>query len=75
MSDDEPILAGYLSEEDTAREIGVAIRTLQRWRHLRIGPPATLISRRPFYRRGALQAWLISQEQSYSSKMKKRVMA
>jgi hypothetical protein len=75
MSDDEPILAGYLSEEDTAREIGVAIRTLQRWRHLRIGPPATPISRRPHYRRAALREWLLGQEQSHPSKTKKRVLA
>jgi hypothetical protein len=56
------VLNGYLSEADTAAQIGKGIRILQRWRRTHTGPPYTNIGKTVWYRRDTLQAWLLSQE-------------
>jgi hypothetical protein len=38
-------LAGYSTESETAEELNVAVRTLRKWRQLRIGPPWTAVGR------------------------------
>jgi hypothetical protein len=44
-----PLLKNYHSEESLAREIGVTIRTLRRWRKERQGPPITHVGRKVVY--------------------------
>ena len=58
----EKILDGHLSENETAEQLGVCIRTLKRWRSLKEGPPVTRIGRRVMYRRAAVTRWLEKRE-------------
>jgi hypothetical protein len=57
------LLEGYLSEDETAEEIGKKTRALRRWHLKRIGPSRTLIGRSVYYKRESLLAWLASREQ------------
>ena len=57
------LLAGYLTEEATAKELSVTPRTLKRWRKNRTGPAVTYLGIRPMYRRESVLAWLLSREQ------------
>lgn len=57
-----PLLGGWLSRADVAREVGVSVDTLQRWETRRIGPPSVRIGRRVFYRAEAFRDWLVSRE-------------
>ncbi|EIC20818.1 helix-turn-helix domain-containing protein [Thiorhodovibrio frisius] len=54
----------YLEEDSAAAYLGVTRRTLQRWWSERIGPPRTYIGRKPWYRRAALQKWLLDNERT-----------
>jgi hypothetical protein len=56
------LLAEYLSEDALAREFGIAVRTLQRWRRQRTGPPVTFIGRVPYYRVEGVRDWLLERE-------------
>lgn len=58
MPDDNELL----TEEQTALQFGLAVATLRNWRAQRRGPAATKIGRRSFYRRGAINSWLLSRE-------------
>ncbi|MFW5881934.1 MAG: DNA-binding protein [Roseicyclus sp.] len=53
-----------ISERDFARERGVSLRTVQRERAMRVGPPFIRLNRRIFYRREAIAEWLLSLEQA-----------
>jgi hypothetical protein len=53
----------YLTEQEAAEFLGRCTRTLVRWRLLKIGPPATRVGRRIYYRRAALEAWLLGKEE------------
>jgi hypothetical protein len=55
-------LAGYSNETETAEELNVAVRTLRKWRQLRIGPPWTEVGRQIFYNDESRAAWLKSRE-------------
>jgi len=57
------LLDDYLSTEQLATELGLTPLTLVRWRALGKGPPVTWIGRRLFYRKEAVQKWLLAQEQ------------
>jgi hypothetical protein len=54
-------LAGYSTESETAEELNVAVRTLRKWRALRIGPPWTAVGRQILYGDESRAAWLKSQ--------------
>ena len=56
------LLADYLTPEQLAAELGKSGRTIARWDHLRIGPPKTVIGRKPYYRRESVQLWIMRQE-------------
>jgi hypothetical protein len=56
-------LKNYHSEESLAREIGVTIRTLRRWRKERQGPPITHVGRKVVYSLEGLRRWLAANEQ------------
>jgi transcriptional regulator GlxA family with amidase domain len=58
------LLADYITRPELAEELGVTIRTLERWSQQRIGPPATHIIGAVRYRRAAVTAWFLSQEQT-----------
>ena len=56
------VLADLLSEEAIAAQLEVTVRTLQRWRQLREGPPWISIGRSVFYRAIATREWILQQE-------------
>ena len=53
-----------ITEHDYAAQRGVSLRTVQRERAQRIGPPFIKLGRQIFYRPAAIEAWLLTQEQS-----------
>lgn len=57
-----PLLDGWLSRGEIAREIDVSIDTLQRWETRRMGPPCVRLGRRVLYRTEAFREWLVSRE-------------
>jgi len=62
MSNFEPLLSDYFTQEEAATELKVSARTVDRWRRLDEGPPITKLGRRTLYRRSSLQAWLRARE-------------
>lgn len=52
------LLADYLSKKQLAHELGVAVRTVNRWRHHRSGPKAVHVGGRIYFRREDVAAWL-----------------
>jgi len=56
------LLDHYLTTEQLAAELDVAPLTLLRWRAQKVGPPITRVGRKAFYRRSAVQQWLLAQE-------------
>jgi hypothetical protein len=63
----ETVLSNYLSEETLAAQLGVATRTVRRWRKLRQSPPYLVISRQVYYRQAAVAEWLRSRERSFDA--------
>ena len=58
MTSRSGILADYLSEEALAREFNRTIRTVRRWRALRIGPPYVQRGRDVEYPIDGARNWL-----------------
>ena len=58
------LLADWISRYDLAEELMVKPDTLARWEARREGPPCVRVGRKVFYRRDAVEAWLLSREQS-----------
>ncbi len=58
------VLAEYLTDRELAAELNVSVRTLARWRRLRVGPALTKVGRKVAYRRAAINAWLAANETS-----------
>ena len=56
------VLSDLLPEGALAAQLGITIRTLQRWRQLRKGPPWLAIGRAIFYRAAATRDWILRQE-------------
>jgi len=53
-----------LTETDYAAQRGLSLRSVQRERAMRVGPPFIKVGRKVYYRPAAIEAWLLSQEQS-----------
>jgi len=66
------ILDEYLTAPDMAAELGVTVRTLERWHAERNGPPRTLIGKRRFYRRQGAAEWLRGREEQLPQRRKVR---
>jgi predicted DNA-binding transcriptional regulator AlpA len=56
----------YLTIDQVATELDIAVITLKRWAALKQGPPVTKIGRRVVYRRSSVQQWLVKQEQKHA---------
>jgi predicted DNA-binding transcriptional regulator YafY len=56
------ILDGFLTEREFARQRGVSLRTCQRDRARRCGPPYVVIGRQVYYRIASTRAWLEKRE-------------
>jgi hypothetical protein len=61
-SEQRGLLDDYLSEEELAAQLRKNVRTLQRWRKLRIGPPVTWNGRTPTYNVESARQWLRARE-------------
>ena len=57
------VTSEYMDREQLASELGVNVRTLDRWHLERKGPPRTVVGRRILYRGAAVQDWLRRNEQ------------
>ena len=57
-------LSQYLTELEFARGIKKSVRTVQRFRRLRIGPPVTYVGKTPMYRCAGIATWLLAQEKA-----------
>jgi len=55
-------LKDLLTEDEYAAQRGVSVRTVQRERALRSGPPYIKMGRKVFYRPAAIETWLLAQE-------------
>ena len=51
-------LAEWMSREELASELGLAVSTLRRWDTLRTGPVCIRVGRKVMYRRADVQSWL-----------------
>jgi hypothetical protein len=56
------LMGGWITRLDLALELGVTVETLHRWEKLRFGPPCVRAGRKIYYRREAVQDWLLQQE-------------
>lgn len=57
-------LDDLMTEADYAAMRGVSVRTTQRERALRSGPPYIKLGKSIFYRRESVAAWIIAQERT-----------
>ena len=57
-----PLMAGWISRLDLARELGLSVDTLRRWDDRRIGPACVRAGRKIYYRRAVVMDWLENQE-------------
>ncbi|MFC3613558.1 transcriptional regulator [Lutimaribacter marinistellae] len=57
-------LKDLIPETEYAAARGVSLRTVQRERAQRIGPPYIPLGRKIFYRPDAIKEWLLAQEQA-----------
>jgi hypothetical protein len=55
-------IPGYTPEAEAAEELNVSIRTLRKWRQLRIGPPWIEVGRQIHYGDESRATWLKSLE-------------
>jgi len=53
-----------LTEAEYAKQRGVSLRTAQRERAQRVGPPFIRLGRKIYYRPAAIEAWLLDREQA-----------
>jgi hypothetical protein len=60
--DKAPILDGYLTEAELAKEFGRSTRTIARWRTIGEGPPWIVLGRQIFYRKTTAATWLAGLE-------------
>jgi hypothetical protein len=57
------LLAGWVSRQKLANELGVTVDTLGRWQRQRSGPACIKAGRKVFYQRSTVDNWLLKQEQ------------
>jgi hypothetical protein len=53
-------IPGYTSEAEAAAELNISVRTLRKWRQLKIGPPWVEIGRQIHYPDESRAAWIRS---------------
>lgn len=62
MTGQTQLTGNLLTRGEVAELLNVTPRTLYRWELSRTGPPSIKVGRGAFYRREALDAWLLSLE-------------
>jgi excisionase family DNA binding protein len=56
------LLEDYADRDQAARALNITTRTLDRWTDVPGGIPSTRIGHRVYFRKGALQTWIMAQE-------------
>ena len=69
---DHILLAGYISETELAKQLGIGLRTLRYWRKQGVGPPLTYIGRKPYFKISSVTTWLNSRERPMPRQDKRR---
>jgi hypothetical protein len=59
--DTDHLLAGYMTPEELAAELDMAVITLATWRMWQEGPPYIKVGRKVFYSRTTVKEWIASQ--------------
>jgi hypothetical protein len=59
--DTDHVLAGYMTAEELAGELGMAVITLAIWRMRQKGPPYVAVGRKILYSRTTVKEWIASQ--------------
>jgi hypothetical protein len=59
--DTDHVLAGYMTPEELAAELDMAVISLASWRVRQKGPPYITVGRRILYSRTTVKAWIASQ--------------
>jgi hypothetical protein len=59
--DTDHVLAGYMTPEELAAELDMAVISLASWRMRQKGPPYITVGRRILYSRTTVKAWIASQ--------------
>lgn len=62
VAETRPLLSGYLTRRELARELNITVRTLARWHWQRHGPPSVMLAGKRMYRRAAVVEWMQQQE-------------
>lgn len=57
------LLSDFFTKAELAEAIDRSERTLDRWHNMRMGPPRTRLGSRILYRKDAVRAWLVAQEE------------
>jgi hypothetical protein len=55
------VLAGYMTAEELATELDMAVITLALWRMRQKGPPYVALGRKILYSRATVKEWIASQ--------------
>src|ERR1022692_1849033 len=66
------VLEGFLSREELAQQLGLSLRTIDRWEAQRKGPPRVCVGRTILYNIDSVREWLINREQQAVSAMRRR---
>ena len=59
--DTDHVLAGYMTPEELAAELDMAVITLTLWRMRQKGPPYVKVGRKILYSRTTVKEWIASQ--------------
>jgi hypothetical protein len=57
----DQVLAGYMTAEELAAELDMAVITLALWRMRQKGPPYVTVGRKILYSRTTVKEWIASQ--------------
>jgi len=61
LDGDASKISGFITEHQLARQLGLTLSTIRRWRRQRYGPQAVTIGRRFYYREDAAQTFAAAQ--------------
>jgi hypothetical protein len=75
MSSTENLLADYWTEAELAEQVRKCERTVERWRKLKIGPPATRMGKEIIYNKQSARSWLKAGEQPSVRSRRQREIA
>lgn len=58
------LLDGFLSREQLAQQLGLSLRTIDRWEALHKGPPRVCVGRTILYNTESVREWLRTREKA-----------